>query len=102
MNASASLQTAILFIFFALWGGVYGICYCIARLRRNRSILTGAYATYALQCSTALALAASTSLAIHWKVAVVLACAASVSLPVVAWRYLAVLQDRANANRRAR
>jgi hypothetical protein len=93
MSAHGFLLTAILLGFFVLWAGAYGVCYCLARLKADRSVLLAARVCYALLCATALALVFSTTLALQWKVLLVASAAAYLRIPPLTWNYLVRLHE---------
>ncbi len=91
MTPAVFLPTAVLLGVFVLWALCYGVCYCAAQLSGKQCFLVAGFASYGLQCLTALALIALTPLATQWKVLIAASAAAYLWIPLAVWRYLVAL-----------
>ena len=88
MMATSLIFTTFLLGLFVFAGGAYGVLYCAAQLRANRSTIHAAYACYAAQLILILLVCLYTPLTALWKLFVVLSGLAYAIIPSVTWRYI--------------
>ena len=88
MTASSLIVTTVLLGLFVLAGGAYGVLYCAAQLRSNRSTMQAGYACYVAQFIFMLLVCLYTPLTAPWKLFLVLSGLAYAIIPSVTWRYI--------------
>jgi len=87
VSGTQMLGTSLLLGAFVLLAGCYGLLYCLARLRENRTLARAAFAAYLLQGVTA-GLLASGELDFWWKALLLASFIAYLPIPPLTWRLL--------------
>lgn len=88
MNGPALILAALAAGALVLLGGLYGVCYAIGRLRRNRRWIVAGQACYGMQIMVACGLVGWTPLAPLWKAFIVFSCLGYFLVPPVMWGLL--------------
>ncbi|MGD0076410.1 MAG: hypothetical protein ABSD31_19065 [Candidatus Binataceae bacterium] len=88
MTPRTMVATALLLGAFVAAAGMYGLFYCLSRLRNRRGLRIGSYLSYAALSVIAAMVVALTPLHAGWKVLVAASCIAYLVIPPVTWRYL--------------
>lgn len=88
MNGEGLIVAALAAGALVLFGGLYGLCYAIGRLRERRAWIIAGQLSYGVQLTVACALVSFTPLAALWKAFIVLSCLGYFIVPPLTWRLL--------------
>ncbi|HYB90618.1 MAG TPA: hypothetical protein VEC38_06200 [Candidatus Binataceae bacterium] len=88
MTPRAMVETALLLGAFVATAGVYGLLYCLWRLRNGRGLKIGSYLSYTASAVIAAIVVALTPLHAGWKVLIAASTVGYLVIPPFTWRYL--------------